>query len=62
MEKGAYDNRLVRIKTLGLEVRTSRARVKGEGQSICFYDDDNHKFELHSGTLDERLETYRNAR
>ena len=48
-----------RIETLGLELRESRPRVEGEGWSLYFYDHDNHLFELHTGTLDERLERYR---
>ena len=48
-----------RIETLGLELRESRPRVEGEGRSLYFYDDDNHLFELHTGTLEERLERYR---
>ncbi|MEZ0169228.1 FosX/FosE/FosI family fosfomycin resistance thiol transferase [Microvirga sp. TS319] len=42
-----------------LELRESRPRVDGEGHSLYFYDHDNHLFELHTGTLDERLERYR---
>jgi hypothetical protein len=56
-----YDDRLQRIKTLGLEVREGRSRVDGEGHSIYFYDHDNHTFELQSGTLDERLKRYAEA-
>ncbi|MFI4988981.1 MAG: FosX/FosE/FosI family fosfomycin resistance thiol transferase [Alphaproteobacteria bacterium] len=46
------------LARLGLEVRESRPRDEGEGQSLYFYDDDNHLFERHSGTLDERLRRY----
>ena len=53
-----YDECLTRIKSLGLEVREGRSRVEGEGRSIYFYDYDNHMFELHTGTLDERLACY----
>ncbi len=49
------------IEALGLEILESRPRVDGEGRSIYFYDDDNHLFELHTGTLDERLERYKNG-
>ena len=53
-----YDMYLERIKSLKLELREGRARVQGEGRSIYFYDNDNHMFELHSGTLEERLARY----
>ena len=56
-----YDNKLQRIQALGLEVREGRSRVDGEGRSIYFYDFDNHMFELHSGTLQERLRCYDKA-
>jgi catechol 2,3-dioxygenase-like lactoylglutathione lyase family enzyme len=51
-----------RIEGLGLEFRESRPRVEGEGLSLYFYDDDNHLFELHTGTLEERMERYRRGR
>jgi catechol 2,3-dioxygenase-like lactoylglutathione lyase family enzyme len=55
----AIDTYRARIETLGLEFRQSRPRVAGEGHSVYFYDHDNHLFELHTGTLEERLERYR---
>ena len=48
-----------RIKKLGLTFRVGRSRIEGEGKSIYFYDYDNHLFELHTGTLDERLRAYK---
>ena len=56
-----YDNKLQRIQAFGLEVREGRSRVDGEGRSIYFYDFDNHMFELHSGTLQDRLRCYDKA-
>ena len=50
-----------RVLSLGLEVRESRPRVAGEGSSLYFYDDDNHLFELHTGTLEQRLAWYRHG-
>jgi catechol 2,3-dioxygenase-like lactoylglutathione lyase family enzyme len=47
-----------RLQALGLEVRQGRSRVAGEGRSIYFHDNDNHLFELHTGTLEERLKRY----
>ena len=58
MAPDAYDDKLARIKALGLDVREGRARVEGEGHSIYFYDYDNHMFELHSGSLEDRLKRY----
>jgi len=51
-----------RIEALGLDIRESRARVGGEGSSIYFHDWDNHLFELHTGTLETRLERYAKGR
>ncbi|MCG8637940.1 MAG: FosX/FosE/FosI family fosfomycin resistance hydrolase [Desulfobacterales bacterium] len=56
-----YDNYLNRIESLGVEILRGRSRVKGEGRSIYFYDYDNHLFELHTGTLGQRLARYKNA-
>lgn len=49
----------VAIKRLGLDMRPPRPRVEGEAQSVYFHDYDNHLFELHTGTLDDRLARYR---
>lgn len=57
-----YENCLTRIRSLGLEVREGRSRVDGEGRSIYFYDHDNHMFELHTGTLEQRLARYNQGR
>ena len=43
---------------LGLDIRPPRPRIDGEGQSVYFYDHDNHLFELHTGALNERLIRY----
>jgi catechol 2,3-dioxygenase-like lactoylglutathione lyase family enzyme len=47
-----------KLQALGVEVRPPRSRVPGEGLSIYFYDFDNHLFELHTGTLEQRLARY----
>ncbi len=56
-----FETYRARIESLGLDIRESRARVEGEGRSIYFHDHDNHMFELHSGTLEERLARYANS-
>ena len=55
---GVYQEK---IRALGLEMRPPRPRINGEGQSIYVYDYDNNLFELHTGTLEERLRAYREA-
>jgi fosfomycin resistance protein FosX len=35
-----------------------RARFEGEGDPLYLYDYDNHLFELHTGTLEQRLTKY----
>ncbi|EAG9231929.1 fosfomycin resistance hydrolase FosX [Listeria monocytogenes] len=52
------DEYIERIKSLGVEIKPERSRVPGEGRSIYFYDFDNHLFELHAGSLEERLKRY----
>ena len=47
-----------RLRALGVEIRLPRPRVNGEGASLYFYDFDNHLFELHTGTLEQRLRRY----
>ena len=47
-----------RISELGLDLRPPRSRIDGEGDSIYFHDDDGHLFELHAGSLRERLSAY----
>jgi uncharacterized protein YndB with AHSA1/START domain/catechol 2,3-dioxygenase-like lactoylglutathione lyase family enzyme len=52
------DNYVERVRMLGLELKSPRPRVEGEGRSLYFYDYDNHLFELHTGTLEQRLVRY----
>ena len=53
-----FDMYVNRIDALDIEILKGRDRIDGEGRSIYFYDYDNHLFELHTGTLDQRLKTY----
>jgi fosfomycin resistance protein FosX len=47
-----------RLSSLSVEIRPPRPRVEGEGRSLYFYDYDDNLFELHTGTLAQRLERY----
>ena len=48
----------VRLRKLGVEFKQGSSRVTGEGESLYFYDFDNHLFELHEGDLGTRLDRY----
>jgi fosfomycin resistance protein FosX len=58
IEDAEFEAYEAKVRAMGLEIRPPRQRVPGEGRSLYFYDDDNHLFELHTGTLSERLERY----
>jgi len=47
-----------RLENIGVDIKPSRTRVEGESESLYFYDFDNHLFELHTGTLNQRLQVY----
>lgn len=47
-----------RVHSLGLTILQGRKREEAEGDSLYFYDYDNHLLELHTGDLDTRLEYY----
>lgn len=53
-----FDLYLNRLESLQLEFTEGRERIVGEGRSLYFYDYDNHLFELHTGNLKDRLNTY----
>jgi catechol 2,3-dioxygenase-like lactoylglutathione lyase family enzyme len=53
-----FDAFAERVRQAGVEMAAPRPRVEGEGRSIYFHDFDNHLFELHTGTLSERLKRY----
>lgn len=58
IKEADFEIYLNRIESLGLNIEEGRKRVIGEGDSIYFYDYDNHLFELHTGTLETRLIRY----
>lgn len=58
IDESDVDSYIARIQASGATLIQDRPRVTGEGRSIYFYDFDNHLFELHTGTLSERLKSY----
>lgn len=60
VHEDAIDAIRAKLEKLGAEVLPDRPRIEGEGRSLYFYDFDNHLFELHTGTLEQRLNSYAN--
>ncbi len=58
VEGNALPSYETKIRDLGLEILPGRPRDPREGQSLYFYDYDNHLFELHTGDLNTRLKFY----
>jgi catechol 2,3-dioxygenase-like lactoylglutathione lyase family enzyme len=54
-----FDEYVAKIKQLDVEIKSGRNRVGSEARSIYFYDYDNHLFELHTGTIEDRLLFYK---
>lgn len=50
-----------RLLAAGVELVPAMRRFEGERRSLYFYDYDNHLFELHTGTLGQRLANYAQA-
>ncbi len=58
VSEASFDEYARRVREVAPDIRPERPRVAGEGRSIYFHDYDNHLFEIHTGTLEERLARY----
>ncbi len=59
IEEAEFDRMYERIQELEVHILPGRPREDKDKKSIYFTDPDGHKFEFHTGTLQERLDYYK---
>ncbi|KQL52434.1 fosfomycin resistance protein FosB [Heyndrickxia shackletonii] len=59
IEEQEYEHFLSKFQNLKVNILPGRNRDEKDRKSIYFTDPDGHKFELHTGTLEDRLTYYK---
>jgi fosfomycin resistance protein FosX len=55
IDESGFERCQARLEAMNADLQQSRSRTTGEGRSLYFYGPGNHLFELHTGTLEQRL-------
>ncbi|MCE3201454.1 VOC family protein [Paenibacillus sonchi] len=58
VEEAELDKMYEKLSALNVNILSGRPRHAKDKQSIYFTDPDGHKFEFHTGTLQDRLDYY----
>ncbi|MGE7021626.1 FosM family fosfomycin resistance protein [Solibacillus cecembensis] len=59
IEEADFDQKYEKLLGLGVNILSGRPRDEMDKKSIYFTDPDGHKFEFHTGTLQVRLDYYK---
>ncbi|MBM7601019.1 metallothiol transferase [Virgibacillus halotolerans] len=59
VEEAEFDSIYNKLEKLGVNILTGRPRDEKDKKSIYFTDLDGHKLEFHTGTLQDRLNYYK---
>ncbi|MFC3039683.1 FosM family fosfomycin resistance protein [Virgibacillus xinjiangensis] len=59
IEDTEFDKMYNKLKDLNVNILTGRPRDDRDKKSVYFTDPDGHKFEFHTGTLQDRLDYYK---
>lgn len=62
IEETEFDNMYHKLKELNVNILPGRTRDERDKKSIYFTDPDGHKFEFHTGTLQDRLDYYKKVK
>ncbi|QED46239.1 FosM family fosfomycin resistance protein [Cytobacillus dafuensis] len=57
-----YDEMYDKLRKLNVNILSGRPRDEKDKKSIYFTDPDGHKFEFHTGTLQDRLDYYKHEK
>lgn len=59
IEHEDFDALVAKLELLGVHILSGRARNEKDKRSVYFTDPDGHKFEFHTGSLQDRLSYYK---
>ncbi|UOQ87289.1 FosM family fosfomycin resistance protein [Gracilibacillus salinarum] len=59
IDEGDMNEMYEKLSRLNVNILSGRQRNERDKQSIYFTDPDGHKFEFHTGTLQDRLDYYK---
>ncbi|QCJ40796.1 metallothiol transferase FosB [Bacillus sp. S3] len=59
IEEADFSKMVEKLKRLNVNILPGRTRDERDKKSIYFTDPDGHKFEFHTGTLQDRMDFYK---